>query len=373
MKMKAAVYYGPGDVRIEEIDRPVPGDEGMVMKVGACGICPIIDLAHYRMSFPLKDVPSHRETVPLSATSGVVLGHEFSGEVVEVGPKVTTVKPGDRLYGVAWSPCGKCESCRLGNQADCLYIDAAGRVINGAMAEYILFPNVTYPSVREDKIIGLPRDLSFRDGALLEPLRLSMGLAAKAKAGETVVVFGQEVIGLGVAARLKAMGAAKVIVTDVSKKRLQVARDVGADVVVDALNEDILEAVMDETSGRGADIVMETSCRPESLQDAVNVIRPFGVIWLGTFYTAGPFFDPSYQRPGMVSMNITQKAGISIRCAWGTLGPWLPNLELARDLMQAGTLTAATVVSHVFPLEKAKEAFEAALNPHESIKVMIEP
>lgn len=244
---------------------------------------------------------------------------------------------------------------------------------NGAMAEYVLFPNVIYPSVTSDKIIKLPDNVSYRDGALIEVLRLGIGLASKAKAGDVVVVFGQDLTGLGAVVHLKELGAAKVIASDVSKKRLQASREVGADIVINALNEDVFKVVMEETSGKGADVVIEASGRPESLQQAVNVVRPFGDIWLGTFYTAGPFFNPSWQYPGMISMNPTQKPGISIHCAWGTLGPWMPMLRQAVKILQSGKITADKYVTQVFPLDEIKEAFEVASNPHESIKVMIEP
>jgi threonine dehydrogenase-like Zn-dependent dehydrogenase len=370
--MKAAIYYGPGDIKVEEIERPKAGDNGMVLRVRACGICPFIDVPHYKMSYPLADIPPRYQEDPPS-TSGIVLGHEFSGEVVEVGSKVAAVKVGDRLYGVIWSPCGHCEACQAGDYEHCPFGDAGGRVINGAMAEYVLFPNLIYPSVIKDKLIKLPDNLSYRDGALLEVLRLGIGLASKAKAGDVVVIFGQDITGLGALARLKSLGIAKVITCDVSQKRLQASREVGADVVVDALNEDVFKVVMEETSGNGAEVVIEASCRPESLQQAVNVVRPFGDIWLSTFYTAGPFFNPSWQHPGMVAMNITAKPGISMHCPWGTLGPWIPMLEQAIEMIQSGKITADKYVTHVFPLDGVKEAFETAMNPHESIKVMLEP
>ena len=372
MKMKAAVYYGPGDIRIEEIERPKAGDKGMVLRVRACGICPVIDIPHYRMSFPTVDVPPRYQT-KTSVQPPIVLGHEFSGDVVEVGSEVTVVTVGDRVYGVAYSPCGICEACQAKDFERCPFIDGAGRVANGAMAEYILFPNVTYPSVVDDKLIKLPDNISYRDGALLEPLRLGLGMGRKAKADDVAVVLGQEVMGLGAVVSLKEIGVSKVIVSDVSKKRLQLSKGAGADVVVDALNDDIFKVVMEETSGKGANIVIEASCRPESLQQAVNVLGPFGTIWLGTFYTAGPFFDPSWQAPRMISMNLTQKPGISIRNTWGTLGPWMPVLRHAVEIIQSGKITADKCVSHVFTLNKIREAFETAMNTHESIKVMIEP
>ena len=122
MKMKAAVYYGPGDIRIVEKDRPDAGEEGMVLKVGACGICPLIDVPHYKMEFPLKDIPAGYTHEP-ARTSGLVLGHEFSGEVVEVGSKVTTVEKGERIYGVIWKPCGECEPRVAEDYENCLFGD----------------------------------------------------------------------------------------------------------------------------------------------------------------------------------------------------------------------------------------------------------
>jgi threonine dehydrogenase-like Zn-dependent dehydrogenase len=371
MKMKAAVYYGPGDIRLEEIERPKPGEEGMLVKVGACGICHLIDLPHYIMEYPLKDVPAHYQK-DFPGNSPIVLGHEFSGEVVETGSRVTAAKEGDKVYGVLWQPCGVCPACQAGNLEECKYVDGGGRTINGAMAEYVLFPNSTLESLVRDKLIKIPDSMSYRDGALIEVLVLSLGLANKAKEGDVVVVFGQDLMGLGVTAHLKKIGAAKVITCDVSKKRQHASREMGADVVVDALKEDILEVVMEETKGRGADVVLEISDRPESLQQAVTVVRPFGKIWLATTYTAGAFFNPSWQEPGMISMNLTMKMGISIHCAWGTLGPWKPRMIEVIEMIESGLITADKYAT-VFPLERVKEAFENARNPHESIKVMVEP
>jgi threonine dehydrogenase-like Zn-dependent dehydrogenase len=372
--MKAAVFYAPGDVRVEDVARPQAGKKGVVLRVGACGICNIIDVPHYKMSFPLVDAPPHYyDSKSPVKTGGIILGHEFSGEVVEVGSDVTAVKPGDRVYSVIWHPCGKCDSCRSGDPENCTASDAGGRAINGAMAEYVLLPNLTYPSVIEDKLFKMSDDITFEDGALLEVLRLGIGLANKAKAGDTVVVLGQDIVGLGAVAHLKSIGASKVIACDNSQVRLKASKEVGADIVIDTLNENAFLTVMDATSQKGADIVLETSCRPESLQLAVSMVRPFGDVWLGTFYTSGPFFDPSWQNPGMISMNITQKPGISLHCAWGTLGPWMPVLKIAENIIRSGKITAKKYVTQELPLSQAKAAFEVASNSLQSIKVMLKP
>jgi len=372
MKMKAAVYYGPGDIRVKEVERPTAGEVGMVLRVKACGICPLIDVPHYKMSYPLMDIPAHYSETPLR-TSGVILGHEFSGEVVEVGSKVTCVKKGDRLYGVAWGPCGKCDACQAGDYEHCQFGDGAGRAYDGAMAEYLLFPNLMYPSITSDKIVKLPPKLTYRDGALIELLRLGIGLASKTKPGDIVVHFGMDLIGLASVLDLKAKGAAKVIACDIDDKKLQAAKEMGADAVINTKKEDVVQAVLRATGGKFANVVLESSCRPENLQNAMNVVSSFGQIWIASFYTAGTFFNPSYVNPNMVSPNLCQKGGVSMHCPWGTLGPWKPMLDRAIEMLESGKITADKYVTHVYPLEKVNEAFEMAMKPYDSMKVLLEP
>ena len=284
MKMKAAMYYGPGDIRVEEIDRPKAGDEGMVLRVRACGICHIIDVPHYKMSFPLIDAPPHyRANSPVS-TSGIVLGHEFSGEIVEVGSKVTSVKVGNRFYGYAFRPCGQCEACQGGKYGDCAnpYQGSAGTWVNGAMAEYLLVPCTS-----NDRLIALPDDISDQNGALLEPFILGIGLANKAEAGDVVVILGMNFMMLCAVAKLKKGGLAKkIIVSDVSPKRLKAAEELGADVTIDELKDDVVRVVMLETMGDGADLVIEASQRPVSLQQAIASAHPLGAVWT----TTEPYF-----------------------------------------------------------------------------------
>lgn len=371
MKMKAAVYYGPRDIRVEEIDCPPAKDGidgmGMVLKVGACAICPIMDTPRYKR-------------VTLDHATPIVLGHEFSGEVVEVGPNVTAVEVGDRIYGLTFRPCGRCEACQSGDYENChKYPESTeGNFINGAMAEYMF-----YPYVIGNKLIKMPDDLTFQDGALLEPLILSAGLANKAKKDDVVVIIGQDLMGLGIVAFLKEKGLArKIIVSDVSQKRLDAARELGADVVVNEAKQDLYEEVIkateesdhDKLQGGGGDVVIETSGMSKNFQMSIDIAKPRGQIWLATFYPDGPFmFDPSVQHPGRPRSNISQKGGAPIQCTWGTLGPWKPRLEEAVKLIQSGKLNAEKYVTQTFPLEKTTEAFEAAIDPHESIKVVIEP
>jgi len=365
MKMKAAIYYGPGDIRVEEIERPKVSDGfqgmGIIVKIKDCGIC---------LS---EDIPRYKRKI-LECATGIAHGHEWSGDVVEIGPKVTAVKVGDRVWGRSFLPCGKCAECLAKHYVKCKnFIQGmTGRWLPGAFAEYMLFPYVIDdPSM----LVKLPKDVGYREAALTEPMRLCLGLAAKAQTSDVAVILGQGFQGLGTLARLKAMGVAKVFVTDVSKKRLERSRELGADAAIDELNEDVLTIVMKETSGVGATAVFETSGRPGNFQLAIDLLksgRPDG----GTMWIAAPFdgpfvFHPSLQRPEMPSSSLTGKRGIAIRQPWGTLGNG-PMHVRSLEFVHSSKITDKAV-THVFSLDKIKEAFETAINSPDAIKVMIEP
>jgi len=367
MKMKAAIYYGPGEIKLEEIERPKASDGfqgmGIVVKIRACGIC------------DMQDIPRYRK-ISHECGTGIALGHEWSGEVVEIGPKVIDVKVGDRVWGRSFVPCGKCDECLAKNYIKCknFIMGMTGRYLNGAFAEYMLFPFVVdNPSI----LVKLPPDVSYRDGALIEPVRLCIGVASKVKATDVVVILGEHrIMGLGTVARLKSLGVAKVIYTDTFKVGLDKARELGADIVVDELNEDAVKVVMKETSGAGADVVMDIAGRPNSLQEAIDIIKP-GRPKGGTIYLEAPWdepfmFNPSLQRLGMSNSCITGKSGISIRSPWGTLGNG-PMHARSMEYIQSGGVTADKVVTHVFPLDRIKEGFETVMHSPDAIKVLIEP
>lgn len=365
--MKAAIYYGPGDMRIEEIKKPVPGVDNVVIKVKACGVCPILDLdAWYRAPAGGRGV-------------GLARGHEWSGEIVETGSKVKDFKVGDRVYmEPIFRPCNRCESCRQKDFWRCSnWMEGMG--VNGAFAEYIELPFVS-----TDAVIKLPENLSFRDLAMVEPLCLSVGLAKKANPDDVVVVLGQELVGLGTVAALKKKGIEKVITTDISKKHLDASKDVGADVAVNTLNDDIVDVVMQETAGKGADVAILTDHRPVALTQAINTVKRAGIVWLAHSYGAPlklgssigtePRFAVGADFHGFIEQPISfDSALLYMRSAWGTLGERIPRFSQGVELMESGAITAEKLVTHIFPLDKIKEAFEIAADPHKSIEVMIEP
>lgn len=358
--MKAAVYYGPEDLRVEEVQKPVAGKDGIVVKVKDCGICPILDLTFWRTM--------------VSMNLGNVPGHEFSAEVVEVGSNVSLVKPGDRIYTFdPYVPCYRCPQCLQGDYWRCSNWGEGIGKNGGAYAEYMRIPFVT-----PDSHIVLPENVGWRELALIEPLHLSIGLANKVKPGETVLIIGQHLIGLGLTAQLKKTGkAGRIITSAISRKHLDASLELGADMAIDSVNQDLVRTIMKETKGRGADKVFVTDVRPVSFMDGFACARDAGQVLLATRSLVPQ--DP-HLRTGWVGPNAssTEKMPafdtgvIYYESAWGTLGTRVPLWESAIELLQSGTITAEKHITHVFPLEKINEAFRVAVDFHESIEVMIE-
>lgn len=367
-KMMAAVYYGPHDIRVQEVERPTYGPEGMLVRVRSCGVCNFVDIPAWE-----------RWTEGVRGIIGFAMGHEWSGEVVEIGSEVIGVKVGDKVYGYGWRPCYQCESCRVGDYMRCANVHPSeGETFktHGAFAEYIGFHRVM-----EGGIIVYPQDMSYRDLALIEPLALSVGIARKAKAGDLVVVLGQEFVALGLTVCLKERGA-KVITADISELRRKASKEVGADMVVDALKENVVQVVMDETRGKGADIVVVVDERPIAVQQAMSMVRSAGKIWLTkprTYLELNPavvsMHPVSFRIPdaGYDEHPIRFDASLfSMQSAWRTLGAnrerWLEGVRI----LQSGKITAEKHVTHVFPLDKISEAFQIAADPYESIKVLVD-
>lgn len=366
--MKAAIYYGPGDIRIEEIPKPEPGPWGAVVKVKYVGVCEIMDGAAWqRRGFNPQEM-------------GKARGHEWSGEIVELGKHVRGFKIGDRIYqNAVFKPCFQCEYCKLNDFWRCINWRAGliQRGIHGAMAEYLWIPFLTPETAAK-----LPEDVDYKSLAMVEPVGLGVGVARKAEPKDVTLVLGLDLVGLAAVAKLKEFGVEKVIGVDISDLRIRAARELGADVLVNSLKDDPVRVVMDETKGRGADVTILGDKRPIGLSQAINATAAAGVIWLTTYYYHPFILDPSLRAgtsfwigPGVgyesPPINYDPKL-LTIHTAWGTLGPRVPRWLEAAELMRQGKITAQKHVTHVFPLEKTKEAFDKAMDPHETIRVVIE-
>lgn len=348
--MKAGILHGPGDIRVEEVDRPELGDDGIVIKVRAAGICGS-DLHPYRVA---SQAPSHDRKAH---------GHEVAGDVVETGPNVRDVKVGDRVWAWPFLPCFKCAFCEQKNYWACTNRKGmAGNGMHGGFAEYVGVPAVVVP--QEDtrivpNVIKLPDSMSYQEGVLVEPISVGSGVAkyAEPKAEDIVFILGAGIIGLGTVINFRASGVSKIIISDVSEKRLAAARELGADIVINAAKEDVAKRVMGETSGAGADIVVEVAGQPATFRQSIELSRRHGKVMLVGIYEEMVSFSPN----------------VLVLKALKTIGCIDAHFAEGFEIMSAGWVKDSQVVSHTFPLDRIRDAFEAALNTQESIKVMIEP
>ncbi|MFH1032507.1 MAG: alcohol dehydrogenase catalytic domain-containing protein [Chloroflexota bacterium] len=386
--MKAGVYYGARDIRFEEIEDLKAGPDDILVKVKSSGICG-------------SDLHAYREGV--FSRPGWVMGHEFAGEVVTVGANVKNIKKGDRVIpydvhrrtGVKgcgkcfWclrgepryceetksrQPCGKCEYCVAGQFYLCREIrrfQGIGYSRNGGYAEYV----AVYNASLNNNVFKVPDNMSYDEGAIVEPLIGSIRWVAQTEpqSRDTAVVLGLGTIGLLVMQVLKQL-VSKVIVSEVSQKRLQVARELGADLIIDASKEDPVQKVVEVTgvgrsgTGRGgarADIIMECSGAGIAFQQSLEMARAGGKINLVGLFEKPVSIDPN--RIIFKDLKLISSQGSFAGNLKGN-----PVLQ-AIDMIASGKVKAKPLISHEFPLEKIKEAFEVQSRAAESVKVLVKP
>jgi 2-desacetyl-2-hydroxyethyl bacteriochlorophyllide A dehydrogenase len=334
--MKAGIYYGPRDIRVEEVAIPELEKGEVLLRIRACGICGS-DLHTYRHGM--------FEVLGTPVGNGRVLGHEFSGEVVEISGDIPRIKIGDRV-------------CAVGP---------------GGNADYARIPALITPI-----ITPIPDSVSFEEAATVEPLATSLHAVnlARPLKGETHVIIGAGIIGLGVLQVLKAKAEVKTMVIDLSEKRLNLARELGADTVVNATREDALEkvkeltgteilSIMPEPTGM-ADVVYDCAGLTKgftgtpALQQAITMTRQNGKIVVVAIF----------ERPPEIDYNLMVRKGITMLGSWA----WSPEEFLAAlELITSGKVDRKKVISHQFPLDRATEAYETQLKADDAVKVMIVP
>ncbi len=282
LTMKAAVWHGRNDIRLEDVSVPsAPPADWVQIKVHWCGICGS-DLHEY-VAGPVF-IPMN-EPHPLTGLKDqCILGHEFSGEITAVGEGVNNYEIGERVAADACQHCGECRYCKEGMYNICENLAFTGLMNNGAFAEYINVPaNLLY---------RLPEGFPTEAGALIEPLAVGMHAVKKAGnlLGETVVVVGAGTIGLCTIMCAKAAGAARVIALEMSSARKAKALEVGATVVIDPSEVDAIDEIKKLTNGYGADVSFECIGLTKTAQVAIDSIRKAGrCVMVGIFEEPTPF------------------------------------------------------------------------------------
>ena len=326
--MKAAVLREPKKFEVETIPVPAVGPNDVLIEVKACGICGSDLLAYYGQH--------PRFTYPR------VLGHEFSGVVVDTGNEVKNVKAGDRVTSEMQVKCGKCWACRHGYLNHCESKRSIGVSVDGAMAQYV--------SVPSENVLMLPSNISFVQGAVAETLAVgynAVRLKAKVGAGDIIVIIGAGSVGMDVLLAAKASGA-YIIISDKFAGRLEIAKKAGAQRTVLADKEDLKAVVKEITQGRGADKVFEVVGGDATItvRLAIEVVRPCGtVVVMGT------------NSANSVDIPITtlKENEITLMGSRGMPGDCL---ERALFILEQGQVDLDLVVTHTLPLSDVKHAFE---------------
>jgi L-iditol 2-dehydrogenase len=343
--VKAAFLVGVNELEVREVPDPVAPDDGLVLQVQACGVCGS-DLRRWNEGPPEPYVP----------------GHEVGGIVVEVGSGVTRYGPGDHLAVAPDIHCGHCYYCQraLYNLCDDLHFLGVTPGYPGGFAQAMV---LTGEALENGIVHRMPAGLSFVEGALAEPC--SSVLAAHHKAGtsldDTIVVIGAGPIGCLHVAIAKARGA-RVIVSQRSQKRREMARLFQPDLVVDPLHQDLVEQVHRFTGGVGADMVICANPVAETQAQAVEMVRKGGRVIL---FGGLPKSDPLVT----LDANRIHYGEIEVVGAFS----YHPTFhELALDVLRRKLVPADLLVTHRFPLDQIAEAFETAASG-QGLKVVVTP
>src|SRR5579883_903279 len=350
--MRAAVYRGVNDVRVETIPTPQIGPGEVLVRVHSCGIC----------GTDLKKIHTGSHSAPR------IFGHETAGTIVQTGKDVENFAVGDRVMVFHHIPCGQCYYCRKKTFAQCPVYKKVGCTAGfepsgGGFAEYV---RVMGWIVRSGGLVKIPDGVPFEQAAFVEPVNtclkaiVNLNLAAD----ETVLVIGQGPIGIMLAA-LAARTGAKVLTSDLFAERHQIAAAYGLNHPIDAAKENVVEVAKRESEGRGADAVILAVGGNSLIRFAMDAARPGGRVLLFAQTQHGEaVIDPAAVCMDEKTLMGSYSASVEIQDQ-GT--------QLVFDGYSKG-FDLTRLISHRFPLQKAVEAIEIASNPTaSSMKVFLQP
>jgi L-iditol 2-dehydrogenase len=344
-RMNAAMYYGIGDVRYEETDIPKIGPGELLVKVGTALTCGT-DVKTYKRGHPIliKHIPA-------------LFGHEYAGTIEAVGEGVQRFREGMRVVATNSAPCGECFFCKRDMPNLCA--ELKDNLVNGAFAEYIRVPE----GVVRWNTHQIPDSLSFRDAALTEPLACVVhGIEeSNIRLGDTVVIIGAGPIGQMMIMLAKKSGASTVIASDLADLRRDIATKAGADITIDPSKEDPVNRVREETSGRGADVVIEAVGLPKLWEQAVGMTRDAGTTVLFGGAASGTTFEVDTVRFHYGQLTLKGVFHLKPR-----------HVEQALQLIIAKDVNPELLVSHEMPLRSINEALEM-MSEGKSMKVAITP
>lgn len=346
--MKAALYRGPKDLEVIEVDKPTPKSDEILIKVHACATCgtdaKIFNHGHQRLTPPQ------------------VIGHEIAGEIVEIGSSVSGHQIGDRVQIIAAIPCGSCWACQSGKMQICINQLSMGYQFAGGFAEYMIVPNEV---IRVDGVNRIPENLSYDEAAAAEPLACAINAQELINVGpgDVVLVMGAGPIGCMHVRLARALGAVHVTLADVNAHRLKLSVDVvKPDQVIDMSQVDIEDAVKNVIPNPGPNVIITAAPAGQAQEQAVRMIRPGGRI---SFFGGLPKDKPMIN----IDSNLVHYKELILA---GANGSTPAHNKQALELMASGKVKVSDLLTHRVSLDNVQEAIDLVLGG-EAIKVVVKP
>lgn len=340
--MKAAVLHAIGDIRLEEVPTPQIKDNEVLLKVKACGVCGTdVHFLHGEWTVNMPLIP----------------GHEFSGEIAEIGKDIQTISVGDRASIDPNVVCGVCRNCRRTQRSHlCSNIKAIGVDVNGAFAEYVKAP--------EEVVYHLPDNVDFETGAMSEPVGCAIRGFDKTRTtlGDTVVIIGAGPMGLILLQMALLQGAAKVLTLEPIEGRRKIAEKLGAHRTINPIEEDASKVIAEETEENGPEVVFEAVGSAKTIELALDLagrgsrVNLFGVAPETDIVKIKPFM--LYDKELEISASYRD--------------PF--TFDRAIQLLANDRIDVKSLITHKFPLSRINDAFQTFMTKkEEAIKLMIQP
>jgi L-iditol 2-dehydrogenase len=325
--VKQAVLTGNEQIEMGVAPRPAPGPNQVLIEIAACGICGS-DLHIYKGGHPTIKPPT-------------VMGHEFAGRIVEVGQAVKTFQVGDYVAGIPGVGCGTCEPCVQGKFNLCRELKVIGGYYPGAFAEYTLVP--------ESNLVKIPEHFTAVEGAMIESVAVAVHVVRRMEsiAGKKFAVLGAGPIGILVIQVLKAFGAKLVITSDPIEGRREIAGQLGADIVINPMNEQVEERVRKEVGDLGLDGAVDCAGIELTFHQALNITKNGGEIVITALFGKNPEFPIRLLQRGEKKLLGTQ---MYVK----------EDFETAIQLVNDGKVKLDSMVTHQFDLDHTAEAFRVA-------------
>ena len=345
--MKAAFLTGVQSIELREAPPPKPSRGGLIVKVKACAICGT-DVKMYKYGYSAAKFP-------------LTPGHELAGTIAQVGENTRGYQEGDRVAVAPNIPCGKCFCCQRGMQTSCEKLQTIGIHRDGGFAQYVAIPA---QAVEAGCVMHIPECISFEEAALIDPASCAINAAelSRIKVGDVVVIIGAGPLGCLNVEVSRAFGAEKIILVQKSLARLKEAEFTAADVYISPLKEDVVERVIQETEGRGADVVIVACGSGQAQEEALKMVARRGNVNLfGGLPKDSPFikFDSNL---------IHYKEAFVI----GTHGGSTRHCKMALDMIASGKIKAKKYVSSRLRLTDFLKAIGLA-EQRKELKIFINP